>query len=57
MNTYGSRLVPSFPYIHYAYDTYIVGFLGKKEGQAYYAIYFVSKNLAPVELNYTVTEK
>ena len=29
----------------------------KKKGQAPYAIYFISKNLTPTELNYTVTEK
>ena len=40
-----------------ASDTTIGGVLGQKEGQASYAIYFVSKNLAPTELNYTVTEK
>ena len=40
-----------------AYDTAIGGVLGQKQGQAAYAIYFVSKNLALVELNYTVTEK
>ena len=33
------------------------GFLGQKEGEAPYAIYFISKNLTLVELNYTVTEK
>jgi hypothetical protein len=31
--------------------------LGKRENQIPYAIYFVSKNLSPVEVNYTVTEK
>ena len=31
--------------------------LGQKEGQAPYAIYFISKNLTPTKLNYTVTEK
>ena len=40
-----------------ASDTAIGGVLGKKEGQSPYAIYFISKNLTPVELNYTVTEK
>ena len=38
-----------------ASDTAIGGVLGQKEDQAYYAIYFVSKNLAPSKLNYTVT--
>jgi hypothetical protein len=37
-------------------DTAIGGVLGQKEDQSY-AIYFVSKNLSPAELNYTVTEK
>ena len=31
--------------------------LGQKEGQQHYAIYFISKNLTPVELNYKVAEK
>jgi hypothetical protein len=34
-----------------------IGVLGKKEDQQSHAIYFVSKNLSFVELNYTVTEK
>ena len=38
-------------------DTTIGGFLGQKEGQAPYAIYFISKNLTPAKLNYIVTEK
>ena len=40
-----------------ASDMAIGGVLGQKEGQSSYAVYFVSKNLAPAELNYTVTEK
>jgi hypothetical protein len=40
-----------------ASDTTIGGELGQKEDQQSYAIYFVSKNLSPTELNYTVTEK
>ena len=40
-----------------ASDTAIRGVLGQKEGQAPYAIYFISKNLTTAELNYTVTEK
>jgi hypothetical protein len=31
--------------------------LGQRENQMPYVIYFVSKNLSPVEVNYTVTEK
>ena len=40
-----------------ASDTAIGGVLGQKEGQSPYAIYFISKNLSPAELNYTVTKK
>jgi hypothetical protein len=40
-----------------ALDTALGGVLGKKENQHNYAIYFTSKNLTPLELNYTVTEK
>ena len=40
-----------------ASDTNIGGFLGQKEGQSSYAIYFVSKKLAPAKMNYTITEK
>ena len=40
-----------------ASNTTIGGVLGQKEGQSSYSIYFVSKNFAPAELNYTVTEK
>ena len=40
-----------------ASDTAIGGVLGQKEGQLPYAIYFISKNISPSELNYTVTEK
>ena len=40
-----------------AYEMAIGGVLDQKEDQASYAIYFVSKNLTPAELNYTITEK
>jgi hypothetical protein len=40
-----------------ASDTAIGGVLGHKEDQHSYAIYFVSKNLSPAELNYIVTKK
>jgi hypothetical protein len=40
-----------------ASDTAIGGVLEQKEDQQSYAIYFVSKNLSPAELKYTVTEK
>ena len=40
-----------------ASDTSIGGVLGQKEGYAPYVIYFISKNLTPTDLNYTVTEK
>ena len=39
-----------------ASDMAIGGVLGQKEGQASYAIYFISKNMISTELNYTVTE-
>ena len=38
-------------------DIAIGAVLGQQDGQVPYAIYYVSKNLAPAELNYTVTEK
>ena len=40
-----------------ASDTAIGGVLDQKDRQGPYVIYFISKNLTPVELNYTVTEK
>ena len=40
-----------------ASDTTIGGVLGQQEGHIPYAIYYVSKNLALAELNYTITEK
>jgi len=40
-----------------ALDTAIGASLGQKENLMTYAIYFISKNLTPAELNYTVTEK
>ena len=40
-----------------ASDTAIGGVLGQKEGQSSYVIYFISKNISPAELNYTITEK
>ena len=40
-----------------ASDTAIGVVLGQQDGQVPYAIYYVSKNLSPAELNYTVTEK
>jgi len=40
-----------------ASDTAIGASLGQKENLFNYAIYFISKNLTPAELNYTVTEK
>ena len=35
----------------------IRGFLGRKEGQASYSIYFISKNITHAKLNFNVTEK
>ena len=40
-----------------ASDTAIGAVLGQEEDKRPYAIYYISKNLAPAELNYTVTEK
>eukprot|EP00253_Pinus_taeda_P021045 PITA_21045 len=40
-----------------AADTIVGASLGQKEQSCHYAIYFISKNLTPAELNYTVTEK
>ena len=40
-----------------ASDTAIGAFLGQEENHLPYAIYFISKNMTPAELNYTVTEK
>jgi hypothetical protein len=40
-----------------ALDTALGEVLGKRENQIPYAIYFVSKNLSPAKVNYTVTEK
>eukprot|EP00253_Pinus_taeda_P030101 PITA_30101 len=40
-----------------ASDTAVGASLGQKEEACTYAIYFISKNLTPAELNYTVTEK
>jgi len=40
-----------------ALDTAIGAVLGQEEDQKPYAIYYISKNLSPAELNYTVTEK
>jgi len=38
-------------------DTAIGAVLGQEEDKKPYAIYYISKNLSPAELNYTVTEK
>ena len=40
-----------------ASDTTIGAVLGQEEDNLPYAIYFISKNMSPAELNYTVTEK
>ena len=40
-----------------ASDTSIGAVLGQQDGQVPYAIYYVSKNLAPPELNYIATGK
>jgi len=40
-----------------ASNTAIGVVLGQEENNLPYAIYFISKNMTPAELNYTVTEK
>jgi hypothetical protein len=40
-----------------ASDTPLGAVLRQRENQLPYAIYFVSKNISPIEVNYTVTEK
>jgi len=40
-----------------ASDTTIGVVLGQEEDKKPYEIYYISKNLSPVKLNYTVTEK
>ena len=40
-----------------AFDSTLGVVLGQKEEQLHYAIYFISKNLTPAELSYTVIEK
>jgi hypothetical protein len=40
-----------------ASDTSLGGVLRQRENQMPYVIYFISKNLSPVEVNYTITEK
>ena len=40
-----------------ASSTAIGAILGQQDGQVPYAIYYISKNLAPAELNYTINEK
>ena len=40
-----------------ASDTAIGAILGQEEDKKPYAIYYISKNLSPAELNYTVTKK
>ena len=39
-----------------ASDSTLGAVLGQKEDQLHYAIYFISKNLTPADLNYTVTK-
>jgi len=40
-----------------ALDTTIRAILGQEEDKKPYAIYYISKNLSPAELNYIVTRK
>ena len=53
----GANWALSFHISSDASDTSIGVVLGQQDGQAPYAIHYISKNLAPTELNYTVTEK
>jgi hypothetical protein len=41
----------------YASDTAIGAVLGKQEDKDTYSIYYINKNMAPAELNYTVTKR
>ena len=47
----------TFPHFFRCLNTATRAVLGQQDGQAPYAIYYISKNLAPTELNYTVIEK
>jgi len=47
----------SFQISSYASDTAIGAVLGQEEDKNPYAIYYISKNLSPTELNYTMIEK
>ena len=40
-----------------ASNTAIGAVLGHQDGQAPYAVYYISKKLVPAELNYTITKK
>jgi hypothetical protein len=40
-----------------ASNTSLGAVLGQRENQMPYAIYFISKNMSPAEVNYTVTKK
>ena len=40
-----------------ASNTAIGAVLGEEENNLPYAIYFISKNMTPADINYTVTEK
>ena len=53
----GANWVLPFHISSDASDTAIGAVLGQQDGQVPYSIYYVSKNLASAELNYTVTEK
>jgi hypothetical protein len=53
----GPNWSPPFHIFTDASDTALGAVLGQRENQMPYAIYFVSKNLSPTEVNYMVTEK
>jgi hypothetical protein len=50
-------LVPTFPYLYRRFKHNHWGCLGEERGATTLCIYYISKNLTPVEKNYIVTEK
>jgi hypothetical protein len=53
----GSNWALPFYISSYASYTAIGAVLWKQEDKDPYSIYYISKNMAPAELNYTVTER
>ena len=50
-------MAPPFQISSDAFDTAIGAVLGQQDVQEPYAIYYISKKLAPAKLNYTIIEK